>query len=620
MIDEKPNSLPSFFPSGHRVFQSSNGRAPAILVFPPVWLPIVPHLAVPVLTAYLREKGFEVVPVDANLEFFTKYLLTRKTLDRLLDQLRLRLHQDPQSLPQELREKAVNRLGLWEKAAHKVEHLQGVLRLEESFFNPNEVLPAIEDLYQLMEMASLSGWPGRISFNYYRRGDIWSKEDLARLCTDPVRNVFLPFWREMVNQSFKRINPSLVGISISSVHQFIAAMTLARLIREEMPATHVVVGGKHLLRIQEKLIQHSFFFQDYFHSAVLHEGEEPLAMLMGQLESGGGLASVPGLVYMENRSPRMTPPKPPPALGELPPPDFSDVLWQDYLVPRPYAPLRMSRGCYWGKCTFCIRYGTERVDFLEPRQVVGEMERLGELYGVRDFTVNDDCMPPEYWEELCQEILIRKLKVSMLIWAKPVPGFTAKRLKKMAQAGVRQIRWGVESAHPRVLRLMRKGTTVSGMREVLERSGHAGIWNHACFILGFPTETREEAETTLDFLRSHRDRIHSFILYPFVLYENTHIFANPREFSIQEITRKSTPFFDLLEYRTKRGMSPREAAALARKAKDTLLKDPEGKPFWYHLKLREYLQLYLDRFGAGRIAAMSFDRTGLEGSWEGLGP
>ncbi len=236
MIDEKPNSLPSFFPSGHRVFQSSNGRAPAILVFPPVWLPIVPHLAVPVLTAYLREKGFEVVPVDANLEFFTKYLLTRKTLDRLLDQLRLRLHQDPQSLPQELREKAVNRLGLWEKAAHKVEHLQGVLRLEESFFNPNEVLPAIEDLYQLMEMASLSGWPGRISFNYYRRGDIWSKEDLAQLCTDPVRNVFLPFWREMVNQRFKRINPSLVGISISSVHQFIAAMTLARLIREEMPA------------------------------------------------------------------------------------------------------------------------------------------------------------------------------------------------------------------------------------------------------------------------------------------------------------------------------------------------------------------------------------------------
>jgi anaerobic magnesium-protoporphyrin IX monomethyl ester cyclase len=620
MIEQTPNSSQSSFPRGHRTSPASKGKPLAILVFPPVWLPIVPHLAVPVLTAYLREKGFKVVPVDANLEFFTRYLLTRKTLARLLDQLSFRLNQDPQSLPEELRERAVKRFGLWEQAAHRVEYLQSVLRLEESFFDPDKALPAIEDLYQLMEMASLSGWPGRISFNYYRRGDIWSREDLAQLCTNPLRNVFLPFWKDLMNQRFKKIKPSLVGISISSVHQFIAAMTLARLLREEMPEIHVVVGGKHLLRIQEKLTQHSFFFQDYFHSAVLHEGEEPLAMLMGHLESGEGLESIPGLVYMANNRPRLNPPKPPPALGELPPPDFSDVQWQDYLVPRPYAPLRMSRGCYWGKCTFCIRYGTERVDFMEPHQVVGEMERLGELYGVRDFTVNDDCMPPEYWEELCQEILSRKLKVSMLIWAKPVAGFTAKRLKKMAQAGVRQIRWGVESAHPRVLRLMRKGTTVSQMREVLERSRHAGIWNHACFILGFPTETREEAETTLDFLRSHRDRIHSFILYPFVLYENTHVFANPREFSLEKITRKSTPFFDILEYRTKAGMAPREAAALARKAKETLLEGPEGKPFWYYLKLREYLQLYLDRFGSGRTKAMSFDRRGLEGSWEGLEP
>lgn len=597
-----------------------SSKQPAILVFPPVWLPIVPHLAIPVLTAYLREKGYKVVPLDANLEFFTQYLLTTETLGELLERLHVRLDRNPQSLPDELRGRAFKRLGLWKQALRKAEGLQGILRKEELFFSPDEVLPAIENLYQLMEMASLSGWPGRISFNYYRRGDIWTKEDLADLCRDPIRNVFLPFWRDLVTRQLKKMKPSLVGISISSVHQFIAAMTLARLLREEMPDTHVVVGGKHLLRIQHKLTQHSFFFQEYFHSAVLHEGEEPLVMLMEHLEAGRRVDSIPGLVYMDNNRLCMNSPKPPPPLRELPPADFSDVLWQNYLIPRSYAPLRMSRGCYWGKCTFCIRYGTERLDFLEPVKVVEEMERLGELYGVRDFTVNDDCMPPEYWEELSREILARKLKVSMLIWAKPVSGFTLKKLKKMAEAGVRQIRWGVESAHPRVLKLMRKGTTVSAMTEVLERSLHAGIWNHACFILGFPTETRQEAETTLDFLRSHRDKIHSFILYPFVLYENTHIFANPKEFSIEEITRKATPFFDLLEYRTSQGMSPRETAALTRKAKEILLQGPEGRPFWYHLKLREYLQLYLDRFGVAKTASMGFDSKGLEGSWEGLGP
>lgn len=595
-------------------------QGPAVLIFPPVWLPIVPHLAVPVLTAYLRSKGFAVVPLDANLEFFTQYLLTPKTLEELLERLRLRLGGDLQGLPQQLREKALRRFGFWKGAIQRVKDIQEILRAEEHFFSPDKVLPAIEELYQLMEMASLSGWPGRISFNYYRRGDIWSRQDLAELCKDPVRNVFLPFWEDRVLQRLKRLKPSLVGISISSVHQFIAAMTLARLLREKMPQIHVVVGGKHLLRVQHKLVQHAFFFQEYFHSAVLHEGEEPLGMLMESLKPGGKTGPIPGLICMENGKPRLTPPKAPLDLKELPPADFSDVNWQHYLIPRAYAPLRMSRGCYWGKCTFCIRYGTERVDFLTPPRVVEEMERLGELYGVRDFTVNDDCMPPEYWEELSQEILARGLKVSMLIWAKPVSGFTASRLKKMSQAGVRQIRWGVESAHPRVLRLMRKGTTVSAMKEVLERSLAAGIWNHACFILGFPTETRQEAETTLDFLRSHRDKIHSFILYPFVLYENTHIFANPGEFSIGEIRRKATPFFDILEYSSEAGMSPHEAAALAHQAKESLLEGPDGKPFWYHLKLREYLQLYLDRFGVQRTLAMHFDRRGLEGSWEGLGP
>ncbi len=600
--------------------QAPGKHGPVVLVFPPVWLPIVPHLALPVLTAYLREKGHRVFPLDANLEFFKDYLLTQKTLRFLLEGLRLRLGPESDGLPQQLKQKALGRLEYWEESVSRVQDFQGVLRHEELFFNPNQVLPAIEGLYQLMEMASLSGWPGRISFNYYRRGDIWNRQDLADLCQDPKRNVFLPFWENVVMQRITRLRPALVGISISSVHQFISAMTLARLLRERIPQTHVVVGGKHLLRIQDKLTRHPFFFEEYFHSAVLHEGEEPLAMLLENLNSGKEIGSIPGLVCMQKGIPRMNPPKPPVDLDKLPAPDFSDVSWQEYLIPRPYAPLRMSRGCYWGKCTFCIRYGTEKVDFLAPAKVALEIQRLGDLYGVRDFTVNDDCMPPEYWEELCEEILRRSLKVSMLIWAKPVSGFTSKRLQKMAKAGVRQIRWGVESAHPRVLKLMRKGTTVPAMKEVLNRSQRAGIWNHACFILGFPTETKEEAQTTIEFLGSQKGRIHSFILYPFVLYENTYIFANFRKFSIQEITRKETPFFDLLEYSTATGMSQRETAQLAQRAKKMLLEGPGGKPFWYHLKLREYLQLYLDRFGAGPTAAMGFDSTGLEGSWEGLGP
>lgn len=597
---------------------SQNGRV--MLIFPPVWLPMVPHLALPVLTAYLRGKGIGVVSLDANVEFFTRYLLTPETLTAMLDRLRGTLAAGALGLPSAALDQLQRNIGLWREDARMVGQYQAILRDSEVFFVPGEVLRSVEGLHRLTDMASLAQWPGRISFNHYRRGDIWTENDLESLCSDEERNVFLPFWKEMVLARIEQCKPSLVGISVSSVHQFIAAMTLARLLRKTMPHIHVVVGGKHMLRIQDKLLQHPFFFTHYFHSAVLHEGEVPLATLAESIGKGEEPGPIPGVVSMRNGTLSMAPVEPPPPLEELPNPDFSDVNWSLYLVPRPYAPLRMSRGCYWGRCTFCIRYGTERVDFLAPKKVVEEMARLEALYGVRDFTVNDDCMPPEYWEELACEILSNKLKVSMLIWAKPVSGFTLKRLRKMAEAGVKQIRWGVESAHPRVLGLMRKGTTLAAMTKVLSQASEAGIWNHGCFILGFPTETREEAQATLDFLASHRGIINSFILYPFVLYEHTHIFRHREEFGIVDLKKTQTPFFDILDYKTDRGMSPQEAARLAREAKNRLLEGPHGKPFWYYLKLREYLQLYLDRWGCRATADMSFRRQGLEGSWDGLGP
>jgi radical SAM superfamily enzyme YgiQ (UPF0313 family) len=248
---------------------------------------------------------------------------------------------------------------------------------------------------------------------------------------------------------------------------------------------------------------------------------------------------------------------------------------------------------------------------MSPDRVVEGLEHHRETYGVKDVSVNDDCMPPEYWEELCQRISERKLDLSMLIWAKPVGGFTRRRLELMAKAGVRQIRWGVESAHPRVLGLMRKGTNVSTTLRVLQDAHDVGIWNHACFILGFPTETRHEAQQSVDFLRKHHDLIQSFILYPFVLYEHSYIYRHPEAFGIREMRPNETPFFDQISYVTDVGMTPQEVVTLVQEAKATLLNGVYGRPFWHYLKIREYLQFYLDRYGLEGTLGLPFNRDAL---------
>lgn len=594
----------------------SNPRA--VLIFPPVWVPIMPHLALPVLSSHLRRERIEVTTIDANLSFFLDYLFTPETLGSLFTHLCAILAKEEGQPTTRYRWEQIRReLPGWQRMIRQLDRTLALFKTEEEFFEPDRLLRALDHIHGLMRLCSLAHWPGRISFNHYRRGDIKTPQDLTDFCSDPEKNVFLPFFRERVLPEVGRLSPTLVGISISSIHQFLAAMTLARLLRRELPYAHVVVGGKHILRIQDKLLRYPFYFKEFFHSAVLHQGEVPLVELHRAISMGASLHHVPNLVFEEDGEVIANPIRPPLPLETLPTPDFADLPWARYLTPLRYAPVRTSEGCYWGKCTFCARYGHDNPDCLPTARVLDAMMRLRELHGVHHFSMNDDCMPPAYWEELCGEVLRRKLDISMLIWAKPVAGFTRKRLELMSKAGVRQIRWGLESGHPRILRLMRKGTTLPTARRVLLDAREAGIWNHACFIIGFPTETRQEAATTLEFIRSHQRAIHSFILYPFVLYQHSFIYRNPHEFGIRDLAVSETPFFDRISYRTDNGMGPQEARGLVSEFKERLITEAYAWPFWYYLKLREYLHLYLHMYGLEGTLNITFHREGLRGSWGG---
>ncbi|MFC1823867.1 B12-binding domain-containing radical SAM protein [Thermodesulfobacteriota bacterium] len=594
------------------VDDSSKETPHLVLVFPPVWLPMVPHLAIPTLTAYLRELGIRVTPLETNVAFFTEHLFTPETLTPFISKAKeIMTSSNKSALPLHWRELLEKELPKWEVSIEKTDQILKVFRQKELFLNPDQLLAAQDQVLGFLYLSSIAHWPGQISFNHYLRDDLRTLSDLLDLCEDPERNIFLPFFMEKTLPEIERLSPTAVGISISTVHQFVAAMTFARLIRVRLPKIHIVVGGKHLLNIEKNLLKDPFLYRHFFDSAILLEGERPLERLLPVLHSGASLNDVPNIMFLDGKrviSRDLTEPVP---LQELPRPDFSDTPWEKYLVPVRYAPIRMAEGCYWGKCTFCGRYGPEGALFVPPDRVLDDLEHLMNQYGVRDVTVNDDCLPPSYWEEITDGIVQRRLKLSMLVWAKPVAEFTGKIIQKMARAGVKQIRWGVESAQPRVLKLMRKGTTVGSALRVLQDAHKAGIWNHACIIIGFPTETREDAQVTLDFIESHSDIIQSFILYPFHLLDNSYIFEHPDAFAIRDLQIEPTPLLDQISFRTDQGLTDQEARSLIPTAKRNLLDKTYHWPFWFFLKTREYLQLYIDHYGLQSVLDMPFKRDGL---------
>jgi GNAT superfamily N-acetyltransferase len=232
---------------------------------------------------------------------------------------------------------------------------------------------------------------------------------------------------------------------------------------------------------------------------------------------------------------------------------------------------------------------------------VNQMEELQRKYDVSCYTVNDDCLTPTYLAAFSRGIIKKGLKVRISLWCKPVGSFTRERLNLLSRAGVRMIRWGVETGHPRILKLMNKGTNLKDTLRVLRDASEAGIWNHATMILGFPTETMDEARETIGFLDKNSDIIHSSIFFRFVLLNHSYIIKHPDEFGLQSVSQDTNPFSYDYRFTCSKGMDGETLSSFLSGAQEYRIEEMYGHPFWFYLRIREYLLLYASKYGLKRV-------------------
>jgi hypothetical protein len=118
---------------------------------------------------------------------------------------------------------------------------------------------------------------------------------------------------------------------------------------------------------------------------------------------------------------------------------------------------------------------------------------------------------------------------------------------------------------------MIKGTQRQTMSRVLKASAQAGIWNHTFFFFGFPTETLDDAQETVNFIYAHQDLIHSASPGEFVLERYAPAHLSPQKFGIRRIMQQ--PERDLaiyFDYEVEAGLSADEAATVVERLLDVL--------------------------------------------------
>jgi radical SAM superfamily enzyme YgiQ (UPF0313 family) len=309
--------------------------------------------------------------------------------------------------------------------------------------------------------------------------------------------------------------PNLVGLT-AMTFTLLDVLETARLSKESYPEVPVVIGGVHAFLYPTETVELPNI--DYVISG---EGEESFARLLESLEGKIPLGEVPGLTYLDNNEPRCNPI--PPLCGDLnllPFPARRLAPYQKYssvmAKRQPITTMFTSRGCPF-RCSFCARpHLGKQFRYRSAENVVDEMEECVEI-GIREFLIYDDTFTVNRERALavCDEIIKRKLDIGWDIRAR-VDCVDEELLKRLKAAHCERIHYGVEAGTEKILKVLKKGITLDRVRETVSMTKKLGIETLAYFMIGAPTETRDDIMQTIDFaLKLNPDFAHITILCPF---------------------------------------------------------------------------------------------------------
>ena len=601
-----------------------------MLLFPPEWVPTAPYLALPSLTAVLREAGHTVIQRDVNIEMYDHFFTTE-----FLVWIRARQTMQLRSLQMkekrgELTDQEASQLAVLEQVmtidvfdlAARAEESKVIVRGEQ-FYEADKLEVALNTFREAMQFISAAYYPASLVFYPmesnlgYRPGV--SKELMACLDDEQV-NVYRDISNHLVLPAVAKERPDVVGLSIGTQMQLIAGLTFCKMIKETFPDVHVVVGGNVITRLQEELPKQERFFGEVFDTAILYEGEHALLWLIEALKGQREMASVPNLMYRTADGVQQNKEIYTEKMAALPLPDFDGFPLDHYFVPERIIPYLATRGCYWGRCTFCD-HGQGYFDQyrgMTAQHVVDQVKALRDKYQCRHFLFSDESYPPALFKKVSQLLVDQDVGIKWTTLIRFEETLQDQAIWDLAaKAGCCTLYYGMESANERVLNLMDKHAKKSVIQNNLQLAAKAGIWNHVMAFYGFPGETKDEALETRQFVIDNQPVIHSVELFYFVAYRHTPMVRNPEKFGIT-IHKQEEYDLPLDYYYTLNepvGISCLDAMQLCEEFYRN-----DFQPWAVRVNAREHVFLYISKFGTNKLPQIYAKRqtVGVSDSVSGL--
>ncbi len=309
---------------------------------------------------------------------------------------------------------------------------------------------------------------------------------------------------EDIERELIEFTPHFIGLSSLTCESDLMHQ-IARLAKKIVSNAIVIVGGPHTLVARERLLD-----DENIDFGIIGEGERTIVELMTTLEKCSDLSMVNGIVYRRNNSGFLTRPRGYiERLDELPFPswDLIDIEeyaeysnWNGITKEKFYFPLFTSRGCSYN-CTYCHNIFGKTVRVRSPDNVFSEVMFLYDNYHAKEFHIIDDLFNFDIKrsKEICS-LLIESKKNFSLAFPNGLRAdiMTEELIALLRRAGTYKINYAVETVTGRLQEMIKKNIDIPRTINTIEKTTRTGIITGGFFMLGFPTETKQEMLQTID--------------------------------------------------------------------------------------------------------------------------
>jgi radical SAM superfamily enzyme YgiQ (UPF0313 family) len=299
----------------------------------------------------------------------------------------------------------------------------------------------------------------------------------------------------LTREEFSRIasDRDFIGLTCysASLH---SVQKLIPILRQANPRAYILCGGPYCTMSERHVAGADL--------TAIGEAEEHIAEILQRLVERKSLEGIPGLIYRKD--------------GELVA-NGGMMQVRDLNLNRP-ASLELAQGKTYGhffgmrlqhitamitsrgcpfRCAYCVNVAKLPYRVRSVENVVDEIETYRDS-GYTQLVLYDDnfLFNKRRAISIMDEIIRRDIRLDIAVLGR-VDSADEGLYRKLRQAGVKMIMYGIESANQDVLDFYNKQVTVQQAREAVRLCNQVGILSYGWFILGAPMETREHFENNL---------------------------------------------------------------------------------------------------------------------------